>query len=732
MTPISRSIRALVFAAACPFAASLSQAAEAPAMRLTLFTIADGSIPSDMEAPAGRSRWQLESIVPAARIDRTILLDGADVVVEDRNPDGRLVASTRWSGEGHAWILPHHGERLAMGNRASLLVDESRSGVTRRHRFDTEIVGIGWVHLPSGPREVVLQRVADSVVSADGTTAVLDRVLHRWIDPRAGVVAETGGPAASDGRASLSLDGASAVENVITGAADLKIYVDQLDRTIFTDVLYGWDRGAGATIASMTPEAYTTIGQLVAANSWNFSGNNTGTEVAATFTPINASETCNAARCGYTGLPNTGYAPVLERRDRAFDNATNLLKYNTSRQREDRGTDVTLWLRALTQKEGKSGIFGTGETGACFANFGTTTRTPVPEWRFANQDAGGYYMQAGDSYSAGPFACEQNLFNRNCGSAGLFPDLWTKACGSRSGTQTGTVLKGGVVTTPSGHTLNALLTRIVADYCVYSSSGCSSLAKLDEANTVVYNWVAPYVGTIARIQSAQVAPDLTSWTTAAETDFKFGLFPPRTISVTGSTATSVSLSWDPGLDTHRISGYKIYWDTDSGSGSNYAFNSVNNPGQVSIVGTTATISGLTTGQTYYFTVTSRSNFTDPSTNVVTAYESLLYPTQISGDPSFVYPIEVQAATTCIPTQEVTGLTVEKDPGGIKICWGASADPCTVGYQVLGANSPTSDLNFSPIVDVGLTNCWIGNPSQSYFLVIAKGSGGNGPWGHYGH
>lgn len=721
-------------AAACVsmIAVTSSSAADAPILRLKRFTLLDSSIPSDMAFPDGRSRWQMETIVPSVRTERTIYLEGAVVLVEDRDAEGRLVESTRWTGAAEAWVLPHRGERLAMGSRNSLLVEASRAGSIERHRFDTEIVGIGWLHLPSGPREVVLQRVADSTVSADGTAVVLDRVAYRWIDPRAGVVAEAGGPAAGDGRAPLTLESASAVEEVITGAADLKVYVDQIDRPQFSDVLYGWDRGSGTSVSSLTPNAYTTIGDLIAANSWDFSVNTSGTEVAATFAPINASETCNWNRCGYTSLPNTGFTPTLERRDRAFDNPTNLLKYNTSRQRENRASDVVLWLRAATQKEGKSGIFGTGETGVCFSNFGTTTRTPVPEWVFSHQDANGFYMQAGDTYSAGPFNCEQNLFNRNCGTAGLFPDLWAKACGSRTGTQTGVVLKGGVVTTPSGHTLNALLSRIVADYCVYSASGCSFLAKLDEANTVVYLWTAPYLGSIARIQSAQIAPDNTSWTTVAETDFKFGLFPPRTITVTGTTSTSVSLSWDPGLDTHRINGYKVYWDTDSGSSTGYAFNSVNNPGQASIVGTTATISGLTTGQTYYFTVTSRSNFTDPSTNVTTTYESLLYPTQVSGDPSFVYPIEVQGATTCIPTAEVTGLTVTKDPGGIKVCWGASVDPCTVGYQVLGANSPTSDANFTPIADVGLTNCWVGDPAQTYFLVIAKGSGGNGPWGHYGH
>ena len=110
------------------------------------------------------------------------------------------------------------------------------------------------------------------------------------------------------------------------------------------------------------------------------------------------------------------------------------------------------------------------------------------------------------------------------------------------------------------------------------------------------------------------------------------------------------MSWNPGNDTHRIVGYKIYWDADPGASTPYAFNSVTNAGQVVIAGTTATISGLTPGTTYYFTVTSLSDFAqtpNPSTDppVLTHYESIKYPTTVSGDPSFSYPIEVAATTT---------------------------------------------------------------------------------------
>jgi len=270
----------------------------------------------------------------------------------------------------------------------------------------------------------------------------------------------------------------------------------------------------------------------------------------------------------------------------------------------------------------------------------------------------------------------------------------------------------------------------VADFCVYSASSCSDTAELDRVHTVVYLWQVPYLGTVVQLQSAQDVPDDVSFTTVDSTNIGFGLFPPRSITATGRTDTSVSLSWDPGLDTHRISGYKIYWDTNSGTP--YAFNSAVNAGQVSFGGTTATISGLPPGVTHYFTVTSLSNFKDPDTLATTTYESILYPTQVSGDPGYVYPVEVQDTTTCTPTGQVQGLTVNKAGGNVEICWQAATDPCLLGYRVLGAGSPASDASFVTLGDTGTETCWTGNPAQSYFLVVARGTGATGPWGAYGH
>lgn len=687
-----------------------------------------GSLPKDLASPEGTTRWDLTGLPRGATWTRTISADGATVVVADEatgRSANRVVYSDPAGGDAaRRWVLPHTvPETGRMGSTAELVLDVRQGPVASRLRIRVATVGIGWVHLPAGPHEVVLQR---AIVEGEGdsTAAGVATLIHRWIDVRAGVVAEVSGPSAGDTPARLSLASAVVADSIVTGAADLKLYVGQYDRGTFRDVLYGWDRGPGVAISALTPQAYATIGDLIAANTWDFSGNTSGVEVASTFTPVDSSETCNASRCGYTVTGG-----VLERRDRAFG-TPDLVKYNTVRQREDRANESIVWLRAGAQKEGKTGAFGTGESRICFNTESGTTRSSVPEWRFTRQDAGGFYLQAGDSWFGGPLNCEQNFFNQTCGTPQLFDKIWGKACGTHTGKQTGEVLKGGVVTTPSGHTFNALLTRTTADYCVYTDSFC--IIKVDEVRTVVYLWTAPYIGTIARIQSVQNAADLTSWTSAEETDFKFGLFPPRTLSVTGTTDSTVSLSWDPGLDTHRISRYRIYWDTDSGSASAYGFDSSSNPGQVTFnTATSATISGLTPGTPYYFTITSVSDFTDPSSSVLTTYESLLYPTQVSGDPSFVYPVEVQGTTGCVPSQEATGLAVNRSGGGIQICWNPTSDPCNHGYSILGADSPTSASNFTEIGTTdSSTTCWSGNPTQRFFLVTVRGSLGNGPWGHF--
>ena len=667
------------------------------------------ALPEDMTDPEGKTRWHLESVTVGAPRTSTI--------TEDANKDRSR------------WLLPDRDlSQMQMGARASLRLENMRA--------DVETVGIGWAHLPSGPREVLLQRVL--VHSGSGP----DVLLHRWVDPRAGIVAEISGPASSSGTTRLEITEASVVDEVLFGAADLKIYSDEVEPGIYTDLKYGWDKGAGTTVASLVPNpGISNICDLVNLNTWNFSGTTTGAEVAYYQTPVNAAETCNVARCP----AGTG---ALGREDRNITGT--LRKDNQITERENRPSDVTIWLRGGSQNENVGGAFGTGESGFCFANTATITRRPVPLWRFSHLDGDGYFLQAGDSWEMQPLDqpgdCQETFYTTKCGVTQLFTPnpLWARACTTSGQTHLGKqsiqIVKGGVVTLPSGHTLNALVVRNQTDFCVYSSASCGS--PLDRVRTLVYYWQVPHLGSVVLLRSpktvnytsaeitAGATTPCTNLTTLDYTNVAFGLFPPLSITAGTATDTSVQLSWNPGNDTHRISGYKIYWDTDSGSASSYAFNSVANAAQVSFAGTSATISGLTPGTTYYFTVTSLSSYTDPSSAINTSYESIKYPTTVSGDPTFSYPVEVLKATTgggCTPTASITGVTVGKATPNVHVCWTPTADACAVGYDVLGASSPNAAANFSVVGQVGLTSCWDGNPASTYILVRARGTGGNGPF-----
>lgn len=649
-----------------------------------------GDLPADLLRPEGKSRWDL-SAAPAR------------------------FGAPEPPADSEVWRHPERfRDRLTPGHRSRLVLDESIREI--------QVVGIGWAHLPGGPREVVLQRAV--IHAAGGPT-----LAYRWVDPSAGVVAEVRGDGEPGLAGITTVFGGSVNDGVIEAAADLKIYSDEVVKPVETDLLYGWDLGENTTVSSLTPDAYATIGDLIGAAAWDFSGNTAGTIVAQTERNVSAAETCNFDQCGYN-LPGV----KLGRQDHGFDGVDGITNNQVTEAIQD-GSGVTVFLRAGRQSEGETGAFGTGETGFCWTTDASETRTPVRLWRFGHQDADGWYMQAGDAWSDGPFNCEQSLYNysNGCGSGTWPSELYVKSCSGFSGTQSAEVIKGGVVTLPSGHTLNALLVRTLAEFCVYTGSSC--FLATDDVRTVVYLWQVPELGTVVLLQSFQSVADTTSFTTLQNTNITFGLFPPVSITTTGAGTASVDLSWNPGNNTTYIDGYRIYWDTDSGSATPYAFNSVDNPGQVSITGTTATISGLDPDTDYFFTVASYSDYVSPDSGLTVRHESILYPTQVSGDPDHVYPVEVMARTGgsgCVPTEEVQNLSLGKSGGQIQLCWDAPPEPCLSGYDVHGSSTAESAAGFTVLGSTdAVTTCWTGDPVEDFFLITVRGAGGNGPWGHYG-
>jgi hypothetical protein len=633
-------------------------------------------------------------------------------------------------------------------------------------------------------------------------------------------------------------------------ALGLKLYVDELDPTTLTRIVYGYDREAvcasgtcddsspcatnlacagigsglcnytactddfspncappndtcGVLVESLTPGAPVgqTVWELVCdpatpggsdcqvgvalpgtTVSWDFSDINLTNipdliDTASTTSPMDSTETPNYAECGFNEP-----GALLGREDKDWPDPPNTIHTHNSLEREngvqvcmnggaatngmictssadcDGGgtceTTATIWLRAAVRYEGVTGELGEGESRTCHIGDG---RTELPLWRFPNQDAGGQYMQFGDSrWEHTPFACENTI---------TFPTaVNVQACSGFEGKQFAEVVNEGVVELPSGHKFESLVVRSSQEFCVYIL-GC--LINVDSVRTVLYLWEVPHVGTVVRLQSDKVATNLTDFTHLAEMDVKHGLFPPLSVTTGAITSSSVELSWNPGLITDHIDGYRIYWDTESGGRCNvggedcnadhpgagncpagfsccslagdtcdgYDFDSDTFSGQVTWdTATSATISGLDPSTTYYFTVTSKSSFINPTSLVVTNYESFLYPTQIPAVPVDL-PIEVGATTSgggCTPTDEINGLMLDPSGSDTQFCWSVSSDPCIDGYRILGAPSPESPANFTTERDTGLVTCESFDPAGSYFLVVGRNAAGQtGPWGHHG-
>lgn len=751
----------IVLSALTFLCASVTTASEGRVVHEATWSTADldQAQPADLVDPTGTTRWELEALVSSGRFTRTIreFEDGTLSVLDTRSaPPAALL----YGAQAHDWWLPH----LAAAHRSEpLQFAETGDRDSDLLFIRTRPLGSGWVFLPSGPREARLER-AYVMRSAGGKAGfVAEQVVYRWIDPRAGVVAEAWGRPSPDGSAIVELQGATTIESLIQGGLPLKIYAQEIEVPNFERLTLGFDRRGKCTvggnscvdngvcvagggdeckvpISEVTTVAHATMGDVIAASSWDFSPTQLADsryEVGSTFAPINSAETCNYNQCGFATTANMG------REDKNFNDTQDSFITLSAVEGEQRAGDYTIWLRGAVRWEGRSGGLGEGESRTCNDGIDTNgdTRPEVPLWRFDTQDAGGWFMQSGDSWTHTPFNCEQSVFNHICpASCGLFCPIWIQGCSGLpgQGTQASAIIKEGPVTTPSGHTINTLLVRQVVDFCVYLGNSCGF--EVDRVHQAIYLWVAPNLGTIARLMSGQNETSDTAFTHLQETDIKYGLFPPRSITSTGETAATIGIAWDPGTVTHHIDGYKVYWDTDSGASTPYAFDSVANPGQVSIVGTTATISGLTAGTDYYISVTALSDFTDVSTGVMTTYESLLFPTATAsaGAP---LPPELVATTTggaCTPTAEVTGLTLDK-PGpctlnncDVEFCWTASTDPCVDGYSVLA--SPTGNpVDFAPLVpDTGLATCTtVDTTDKRFFLVVGKGTGGAGPWGHFG-
>jgi len=569
-------------------------------------------------------------------------------------------------------------------------------------------------------------------------------------------------------------------------AGGLRIYSDEILPPAFTSLGFGYDRDelctvsfaacsadadcagglndfCGVSLDSLTPGLQTDIWDLVCdpitpggsdcqATAWDFSGNNLTnfpgmTAFTTTLTEINADETCSSEKCGFA--PPTG--KLLGREDRGF--GADRVPTLTVQQLEDRSPqDHTIWFRAGVRNEGVVGGLGKGESRICYEQ---TDVPVVPLWQFPHCDAQGCYFQNGDSWAPENattglpevFDCDNTIFNQVCeqgGACGFACAINSYGDGNFAGTLEGQVINEGTVTLPSGHTFRTLVIRTVAEF---QTSAFASCFLPQGVRTILYLWVVPGLTTVVRLQSTTLADGVQDFGAGedvlSEIDVKFGLFPPRSVAVGALTETSVELTWDPGLlpdAEDRIDGFRVHWDTDSGNASPYAFDSVANPGQVSFAGAAATISGLSPGTTYFFTVTSVSTFSDQSASGSTTYQSMLFPEQIPAVPVDL-PVEVSATTTgglnpagAVPNGDDTPgtqLLLAKGAGNmLDLSWGASCRVTDTDYEIYeGTLGIPRSLTPVECTTLAATSFSIASsPGGRFYLIVPANASSEGSYG----
>jgi len=117
-----------------------------------------GPLPDDLRSPEGKTRWDLTGLRLGEAFTRSLADADDGVAVVDRTETGQR--DRVYTGDGaRAWLFPDRfPDLMKMGGRAEIDLRDEADGRADNMHVDIETVGIGWVHLPSGPREVVLQR----------------------------------------------------------------------------------------------------------------------------------------------------------------------------------------------------------------------------------------------------------------------------------------------------------------------------------------------------------------------------------------------------------------------------------------------------------------------------------------------------------------------------------------------------------------------------------------------
>ena len=399
--------------------------------------------------------------------------------------------------------------------------------------------------------------------------------------------------------------------------------------------------------ATLFAEGYTNAVEVEAATTWDFRGA-TGPARVLQVAPVDGAWTCY--------IPESGNIPD---RPCGFDRPENdiLLVQDgiDTGSRDVLAIDFdgtgTFYLRAWAVDEGGTPATGDEELRLCFWPDGD--RKEVPFIVFPNDDGmGRRYLQGGDPpWGSATFDCSSLgspigvTQDAPCGTAGGLNAVLTDGDGT-NGRVTGRVTSAGTVTLPSGHVLDSLLVEILASFQAVLNPFCIPTGERNRQYLLV--WLVPEYGPLIQVRSVgDQPPDLTTWTQTNSTVIGTGLLPPLSLTPGAVTASTIDVSWDPGLLPGDADGFKVYWGTESGH--------VTAPPNSSPVldaasGNSWTIPGLLPETTYFVSVTSIRSYTDPISGVTTQYESIVLPTSVGADvdgdgvQDTSYPPEIMATT----------------------------------------------------------------------------------------
>lgn len=451
--------------------------------------------------------------------------------------------------------------------------------------------------------------------------------------------------------AALALIGAVAGSALPAHAVDpsFRLHADEFPISPLTRLIVGVNVG-DVEISSLTiAPSYPDSDALLAGDVWDFSTLD-GADRVLQAVPVAPGWTCYVPEPG--SIPD---APCgFDRPENDFLFVQDALDTDA---RDTLAIDFdgvgTYYLRAWAIDEGDTPATGDDELRLCLWPDGDRKEVPFVVFQHPDaMDPTRQYMLPGDTWGSETFECSNFgspigvTQGSPCGSAGGLSAVLNDG-NETMGRIIGRATSIGTLTLPSGHQLDAILVESLASFRAVLNPFCIDTGERTRQYQLM--WLVPGYGPMVQVRSPDDQPPGTPWTTTTSTVVGYGLLPPLSIQVDAVTATTVTVSWDPGTITRFIDGYEVHWGTEPATGG-AAPPPFSSGFLDAAAGTSHVVSGLLPETTYWFTVTTLRSYTDPRSGETTPYRSIGLPESIGadvdgdGERDTSYPPEVSATT----------------------------------------------------------------------------------------